>query len=120
MANNSLLYNGSKLLATGLNAFFHLYGDKDIIATNEWLANIRQGKKEVPTILEAKNDEPCKDNDDSRIICILCCSNIRNVVVLPCRHSLTCNKCAIKLKADNSPCPICRKEIKDFVIFSLP
>ena len=51
--------------------------------------------------------------------CLICCTSYRNTVFLPCNHSCTCNTCAHCLKMRNSPCPICKKPIKDLLILQV-
>ncbi len=51
--------------------------------------------------------------------CLICCSNLRNTIFLPCRHACTCNTCAHSLKMRNSPCPICKNAIKDLLILDV-
>ena len=51
--------------------------------------------------------------------CLICCSEFRNTIFLPCNHSCTCNTCAHSLKMRNNPCPICKKPIKDLVILEV-
>ena len=48
--------------------------------------------------------------------CLICCSNIRNTIFLPCKHSCTCNNCAHSLRMRNNPCPICKNNIDDLLI----
>ena len=48
--------------------------------------------------------------------CLICCSELRNTVFLPCNHSCTCNNCAHSLRMRNSSCPICKKPIDDLLI----
>ena len=48
--------------------------------------------------------------------CLICCSNIRNTIFLPCKHSCTCNNCAHSLRMRNNPCPICKINIDDLLI----
>ena len=40
--------------------------------------------------------------------CVICLSDIRNVLLLPCRHFCLCHSCAENLKFQSSNCPICR------------
>jgi hypothetical protein len=40
--------------------------------------------------------------------CLICCSNIRNTIFLPCKHSCSCQACSHSLRMRNSPCPICK------------
>ena len=51
--------------------------------------------------------------------CLICCSAYRNTIFLPCNHSCTCNTCAHSLKMRNSPCPICKNQIKDLLILEV-
>ena len=43
--------------------------------------------------------------------CLICCSNVRNTLFLPCKHSCTCQSCAHSLRMRNNPCPICKNSI---------
>ena len=51
--------------------------------------------------------------------CLICCTNLRNSIFLPCKHACTCNTCAHSLKMRNSPCPICKMPIKDLLIIEV-
>ena len=51
--------------------------------------------------------------------CLICCTNLRNTIFLPCRHACTCNTCAHSLKMRNNPCPICKNPIKDLLILDV-
>lgn len=48
--------------------------------------------------------------------CLICCSNIRNTLFLPCKHSCCCSTCSHSLRIRNNPCPICKNSIEDLVI----
>jgi hypothetical protein len=41
--------------------------------------------------------------------CVICLSEEKNTVVLPCRHMCLCDSCADVLKSQNNKCPICRQ-----------
>ena len=41
---------------------------------------------------------------------------IYNTFFLPCKHSYTCQECAILIRAKDDKCPICREKISDSVI----
>jgi hypothetical protein len=43
--------------------------------------------------------------------CLICCSNIRNTLFLPCKHSCCCSNCSHSLRMRNFPCPICKNSI---------
>ena len=51
--------------------------------------------------------------------CLICCTNLRNTIFLPCKHACTCNTCAHSLKMRNNPCPICKNTIKDLLILEV-
>ena len=51
--------------------------------------------------------------------CLICCTNLRNTIFLPCKHACTCNTCAHSLKMRNNPCPICKNPIKDLLILEV-
>ena len=51
--------------------------------------------------------------------CLICCTNLRNTIFLPCRHACTCNTCAHSLKMRNNPCLICKNTIKDLLILDV-
>ena len=51
--------------------------------------------------------------------CLICCTNLRNTIFLPCKHACTCNTCAHSLKMRNNPCPICKIQIKDLLIIEV-
>lgn len=61
------------------------------------------------TIEDANNDE---------MICIICFTNKRNIVLLPCGHITTCAMCTNRIKSFK--CPICRKFVtqKNKIFFS--
>lgn len=49
-------------------------------------------------------------------VCLICCSESRNTIFLPCKHACTCNSCGLNIKMRNSPCPICKTPIDDLLI----
>jgi hypothetical protein len=51
-------------------------------------------------------------------LCNICCVNPRNTFFLPCKHSYTCQECAILIRAKDDKCPICRQKITDSVILT--
>ena len=40
--------------------------------------------------------------------CLICCSNIRNTIFLPCKHSCSCQTCSHSLRMRNNKCPVCK------------
>jgi len=47
-------------------------------------------------------------NNINESTCVICLTDIRNVLLLPCRHLCLCGLCAENLKFQSTNCPICR------------
>ena len=47
-------------------------------------------------------------NNPNESTCVICLTDIRNVLLLPCRHLCLCGSCAENLKFQSASCPICR------------
>lgn len=45
---------------------------------------------------------------DNSAECVVCLSDVRDTLILPCRHLCLCNTCADTLRYQASNCPICR------------
>ncbi|CAE1165052.1 E3 ubiquitin-protein ligase MGRN1,Probable E3 ubiquitin-protein ligase MGRN1,E3 ubiquitin ligase Rnf157,E3 ubiquitin ligase RNF157 [Acanthosepion pharaonis] len=63
--------------------------------------------------IENKNLERSKLDADDEIEdtgseCVICMSDMRDTLILPCRHLCLCNNCAESLRYQASNCPICR------------
>uniref|UniRef100_A0A8C5S4W7 E3 ubiquitin-protein ligase n=1 Tax=Laticauda laticaudata TaxID=8630 RepID=A0A8C5S4W7_LATLA len=62
--------------------------------------------------IENKNNQetkPCDDeNSDNSNECVVCLSDLRDTLILPCRHLCLCNSCADTLRYQANNCPICR------------
>ncbi|XP_071300509.1 E3 ubiquitin-protein ligase MGRN1 isoform X4 [Agelaius tricolor] len=53
--------------------------------------------------------EPSDDeNSDNSNECVVCLSDLRDTLILPCRHLCLCNSCADTLRYQANNCPICR------------
>ncbi|XP_060582699.1 E3 ubiquitin-protein ligase MGRN1-like isoform X2 [Ruditapes philippinarum] len=69
--------------------------------------------------IENKNNEKVKDEDgddddieDSGAECVICMSDMRDTLILPCRHLCLCSTCAESLRYQASSCPICRSPFR--------
>ncbi|GFR58746.1 E3 ubiquitin-protein ligase MGRN1 [Elysia marginata] len=68
--------------------------------------------------IENKNMERLKDVDpddeveDSGAECVICMSDMRDTLILPCRHLCLCSSCADSLRYQASMCPICRVKFR--------
>ena len=51
-----------------------------------------------------------KQEDQIQKECVICLSEVKNCVVLPCRHFCLCLDCAESLRKQSSKCPICRAD----------
>ncbi|XP_072753507.1 E3 ubiquitin ligase Rnf157 isoform X1 [Anoplolepis gracilipes] len=64
--------------------------------------------------IENKNTENSKqqgsdeDTEDNGAECVICMSDVRDTLILPCRHLCLCNSCADSLRYQANNCPICR------------
>ncbi|XP_026674322.1 probable E3 ubiquitin-protein ligase MGRN1 isoform X2 [Ceratina calcarata] len=62
--------------------------------------------------IENKNGENAKgsdeDTDDNGSECVICMCDVRDTLILPCRHLCLCNNCADSLRYQANNCPICR------------
>ena len=70
--------------------------------------------------LDLSKDIIAEENDSDNLICQICYTNKRNVVILPCNHSSTCIKCTKQICQDTNKCPICRKDITDTIFYFIP
>ncbi|CAI5456234.1 unnamed protein product [Caenorhabditis angaria] len=55
------------------------------------------------------------DGDDSGLECIICMSEVRDTVILPCRHLCLCSNCADTLRYKLNNCPICRAPFRALI-----
>ncbi|KAF2361958.1 Zinc finger RING-type [Trinorchestia longiramus] len=62
--------------------------------------------------IENKNSDFQKNIDeeteDNGAECVICMSDLRDTLILPCRHLCLCNCCADSLRYQANNCPICR------------
>lgn len=49
-----------------------------------------------------------EDTEDNGSECVICMSEVRDTLILPCRHLCLCNSCADSLRYQANNCPICR------------
>ncbi|KAK0397379.1 hypothetical protein QR680_002105 [Steinernema hermaphroditum] len=57
-------------------------------------------------------DYDCSAVDENGSECIICMSDVRDTVILPCRHLCICNGCAETLRYKLNNCPICRSPFR--------
>lgn len=56
--------------------------------------------------------DPDDEPDDSGAECVICMSDMRDTLILPCRHLCLCSTCAESLRYQASNCPICRSPFR--------
>lgn len=49
-----------------------------------------------------------EDTEDNGSECVICMCDVRDTLILPCRHLCLCNGCADSLRYQANNCPICR------------
>jgi len=47
--------------------------------------------------------------------CVICMTEARNTVVIPCRHMCLCHQCAEVLRHQSNKCPICRGPVRSLL-----
>lgn len=61
--------------------------------------------------IENKNNDKAGGDDeteDNGSECVICMCEVRDTLILPCRHLCLCNSCADSLRYQANNCPICR------------
>lgn len=53
--------------------------------------------------------------EESDTCCVVCMTDKKDTVVVPCRHMCLCYACASELRLKTSKCPICRNTINAFM-----
>ncbi|XP_054268657.1 probable E3 ubiquitin-protein ligase MGRN1 [Macrosteles quadrilineatus] len=56
-------------------------------------------------IVKGNSDDETEDNGSE---CVICMCDVRDTLILPCRHLCLCNSCADSLRYQANNCPICR------------
>ncbi|KAJ7340193.1 hypothetical protein OS493_002924 [Desmophyllum pertusum] len=68
--------------------------------------------QEIYGIENKINQKSGKDEDneleETGLECVICMSDMRDTLILPCRHLCLCRDCAESLRFQASNCPICR------------
>ncbi|ESO93403.1 hypothetical protein LOTGIDRAFT_93698, partial [Lottia gigantea] len=62
--------------------------------------------------VERSKVDPDDELEDSGAECVICMSDMRDTLILPCRHLCLCSGCAESLRYQASMCPICRVKFR--------
>ena len=57
-------------------------------------------------------------SSDKDNLCILCCSNANNTMILPCKH-LCCDECLRMYLSDKNTCFLCKGKIEGHELVKL-
>nr|KAG5695947.1 hypothetical protein BaRGS_017528 [Batillaria attramentaria] len=77
--------------------------------------------KSVPPLFHKGNRQPSRDDEDLILPadmdrdCAICMANVRDCLLNPCHHMVTCYDCGTMLHRRHDSCPICRTVIADTV-----
>nr|XP_040574905.1 E3 ubiquitin-protein ligase MGRN1-like [Lepeophtheirus salmonis] len=63
---------------------------------------------ENKTSSSADKSNSDEEADDCGSECVVCMCDLRDTIILPCRHLCLCNACADSLRYQANNCPICR------------
>nr|XP_039255427.1 E3 ubiquitin-protein ligase MGRN1-like isoform X1 [Styela clava] len=71
-------------------------------------------ENKAPTSQNTNDNEDDDDNDldDDGSDCVVCLSETRDTLILPCKHLCLCSSCANQLRYQQSGCPICRQSFR--------
>jgi E3 ubiquitin-protein ligase MUL1 len=69
-------------------------------------------------VINSSNNNGKDNEDDTREKCVICLTNPRELVLLPCGHVCLCMGCLDLMP--NRNCPICRQEYRDYVPCFIP
>ena len=57
---------------------------------------------------EREREQAEREQELKGVECVICMSEIRDVIIMPCRHLCLCKMCATNLRVQSNNCPICR------------
>ena len=64
---------------------------------------------EAPTTEDATEERKPIEEDDA---CVICLTEAKDTLVMPCRHRCLCEGCASNLRSQTNKCPMCRTPIE--------
>jgi len=86
----------------------HLFGGE-----HAEFCGIVAGDDASPTAGATEGTAGGDDEDDG--LCVICLTNEKCTVVMPCRHLCLCKECAEELRVRSPKCPVCRGPISQLV-----
>ena len=55
------------------------------------------------------------EKDTQNMSCTICVEKLRNSILIPCNHLVTCFDCSMILKSKEAQCPVCRQNIENII-----
>jgi hypothetical protein len=77
------------------------------------LASVRAMKEEKALELQKKLDRQVEEQQELKL-CVICLSNEKSILCLPCRHLCLCESCSAHEEVEK--CPICRLHIDEMLL----
>ncbi|GMF31539.1 unnamed protein product [Phytophthora lilii] len=76
------------------------------------LSHVRSAKEEKALEMQKKLDRQVEEQNELKL-CVICLSNEKSILCLPCRHLCLCKTCSSREEV--TKCPICRLEIDEML-----
>ncbi|CAH0485699.1 unnamed protein product [Peronospora farinosa] len=76
------------------------------------LSHVRSIKEEKALEVQKKLDRQVEEQNELKL-CVICLSNEKSILCLPCRHLCLCKTCSYRQEV--TKCPICRLEIEEML-----
>ncbi|KAG7378474.1 hypothetical protein PHYPSEUDO_010071 [Phytophthora pseudosyringae] len=76
------------------------------------LSHVRSAKEEKALEMQKKLDRQVEEQNELKL-CVICLSNEKTILCLPCRHLCLCKTCS--RREEVAKCPICRLEIEEML-----
>jgi hypothetical protein len=65
-------------------------------------------------------DKSAKPDAICQTECVICMAELRDTIVLPCRHNCLCSGCANIMRLQSNRCPICSQPVSSLLQICLP
>lgn len=81
------------------------------------------GTDEIRALLSPQPTAPKPAADESSRTCVVCLSEPREVLLMPCRMLVLCRACAQRIGPAGSPgtkCPVCRAGVRKMIAVYTP
>ncbi|CAI0466360.1 unnamed protein product [Linum tenue] len=89
---------------------FHVKVLKHIL----WIEGVRYELREIYGLGSGSAAKDFNDSEPKKE-CVICMTEPKNIVILPCRHMCMCSECAKELRMQTNKWPICRQPIEELI-----